>query len=125
MRSSYMQKAKLFGFIVILGLLTAPMQAETKRRKLWRVSVAVLGAVSIADMHSSMGRRESNAFLQSSDGRFHGRGIALKSLTVGSVLGAQWFLVKKNPNAAGYAAAANFAASAFTGAVVVHNHMLK
>jgi hypothetical protein len=121
-----MQKTKLFGFIVILGLLTAPVQAETsKRAKIWRVSVAILGAVSITDMHSSMGRRESNPFLRSNDGRFHGRGIALKSLVVGSAVGAQWLLVRKNPNAAGYAAAANFAASALTGTVVVRNHMLK
>jgi len=120
-----MQKTKLFAFLIIFGLLTAPAQAETKRKKLWRVSVAVLGAVSIADMHSSMGRREANPFLRSSDGRFHGRGITLKSIAVGSAVGAQWLLMRKNPNAAGYAAAANFAASALTGTVVVRNHMLK
>ena len=40
-------------------------------------------------------------------------------------LGAQWLLIHKNPNAAPYAAGINFAASALTGAAVVHNHMLK
>jgi len=120
-----MQKTKLFSLLIIFGLLTAPAHAETKKAKLWRVSVAVLGAVSIADVHSSMGRREANPFLQSSDGRFHARGVSLKAIAVGSAVGAQWLLVRKNPNAAGYAAAANFAASALTGAVVVHNHMLK
>lgn len=125
MRSSYMIKTKVFGFLIILGLFSTQAQAETKRGKLWRASVAVLGAVSIADMHSSMGRREANPFLRSSDGRFHGRGIALKSIAVASVVGAQWLMVRKHPNSAGYAAAANFAAASLTGAVVVHNHMIK
>ena len=120
-----MQKLKLVAVLVILGLVAAPANAETKRRKLWKVSVAILGAVSIADVQSSMGKRELNPLLQSSNGRFQARGVTLKTLIVGSSLGAQWLLVKKNPHAAGYAAAANFGVSALTGAVVVHNHMLK
>ena len=120
-----MRKLKVIGFLVILGLVTAPANAETRRGKLWKISVAVLGAVSIADVQSSMGRRELNPLLQSGNGRFQARGVTLKTLIVGSSLGAQWFLVRKNPHAAGYAAAANFGVSALTGAVVVHNHMLK
>jgi len=125
MRLFYMVKTKVFAFLIILGLFSSQAQAETKKGKLWRASLAVLGAVSIADMHSSMGRREANPFLRSDDGRFHGRGIALKSIFIGSVAGAQWLMVRKHPNAAGYAAAANFAAASLTGAVVVRNHMLK
>ena len=120
-----MRKQKLVGFLVLLGLFSAQAQAETRRGKLWRVSAAVLGAVTIADMHSSVGRREANAFLQSNDGRFAGRGVALKSLVVGATLGGQWLMLRKNPNAAGYAAGVNFAMASVTGAVVVRNHMVK
>jgi hypothetical protein len=120
-----MRKQKLAGFVVILGLFSVNAQAETKHGKIWRVSAAVLGAVTIADMQSSVGRREANSFLQSNDGRFAGRGIALKSLVVGAAVGGQWLLLRRNPNAAGWAAGANFAAASITGAVVVHNHMLK
>ena len=65
MQSSYMRKQTLIGFLVILGLLSTNAQAETRRGKLWRVSAAVLGAVTIADMHSSVGRMEANSMLQS------------------------------------------------------------
>ena len=120
-----MRKQNLAGLLVILGLFSAQAQAETKRKKIWRVSAAVLGAVTIQDMQSSMGRPEANGFLRSNDGRFAGRGIALKSAVVGAALGAQWLILRRNPNAAGYAAGVNFAAASLTGAVAVHNHMLK
>ena len=113
------------GFLVISGLFSANAQAETRKGKIWRVSAAVLGAVTIADMQSSIGRPEANAFLRSSDGRFAGRGIALKSLVVGAAVGGQWLMLRKNPNAATWAAGVNFAAASLTGAAVVHNHMLK
>ena len=95
----------------------------TKKQKIWRISATVLGAITIADVQSSYGRREANPFLQSSNGRFGSRGIALKSAVVGGAIAAQWLMLNKHPDAAGYAAAANFAASAATGAIVARNHM--
>ena len=121
-----MLKTKLFALLITFMLFSLQAKAEGKRHgKLWRVSAAVLGAVTIADMHSSVGRIEANPLLQSSNGRFSNRGIALKGLVVGGALGAQWLLIRKNPNAAPYAAGINFAAAALTGAAVVHNHMVK
>ena len=111
--------------VVIFGVLTPQANAETKRKKIWRVSAAILGAVSIADMQSSVGRPELNGFLRSGDGRFGSRGITLKSLVVGGALTGQYLMLRKNPDAEGYAAGINFAMSAMTGAVVVRNHMLK
>jgi hypothetical protein len=94
----------------------------TKKQKIWRISAAVLGAITIADIQSSYGRREMNPLLQSQNGRFGSRGIAVKSALVGGGLTAQWLLLRKHPEASGYAAAVNFAATAATGAVVVRNH---
>jgi hypothetical protein len=111
--------------VMMFGILTPEARAETRRKKIWRVSAAVLGAVTIADMQSSMGRPELNGMLRSPDGRFGSRGVALKSLVVGGAIGGQWLLLRKNPEAAGHAAGINFAMSAVTGAVVVRNRMLK
>src|SRR5205814_6906792 len=117
-----MRIQKLAGFLVILGLFSAQARAERPRHgKLWKVSAAILGAVTIADMQSSMGRPEASAFLQSNDGRFTGRGIALKSLVVGGAVAGQWLMLRRNPNAAGYAAGVNFAMASITGAVVARN----
>jgi len=122
-----MRKNKLIGLLVIFGLLSAQSQAEEyhSHSKLWRVSAAVLGAITIADMQSSVGRQEANPFLASQNGQFSGRGIALKGAGVGAMIGVQYFLLRKNSHAAKYAAGANFAAAALTGAIVVHNHMVK
>jgi hypothetical protein len=122
-----MHKTKLFALLICFMLFSLQAKAEDGKRhgKLWRVSAAVLGAVTIADMHSSVGRIEANPLLQSSNGRFSNRGIALKGLVVGGALGAQWLLIRKNPSAAPYAAGINFAAAALTGAAVAHNHMVK
>ncbi len=121
-----MRTKKLVGLLVIFGLFSAQSQAEERRHtKLWRISAAVLGAVTIADMQSSMGRQEANPFLASQNGQFSGRGLALKGAGVGAMLGVQYLMLRKHPHADKYAAGANFAAAALTGAIVVHNHMVK
>jgi hypothetical protein len=120
-----MRKQKLVGLLLIVGIFSAQGQAEEHHGKLWRVSAALLGAVTIADVQSSVGRPEANPFLASRNGQFSGRGIALKGVMVGGMIGAQWLMLRRNPQAAKYAAGANFAATALTGAVVVRNHMLK
>jgi hypothetical protein len=126
MSSFFMLKTKAFGFLLIVSLFSLQAQAQEKRHgKLWAVSAAILGAVTIADVQSSVGRYEANPFLRSSDGRFSTRGVALKGLVVGAAMGGQWLLIRKSPKAAPYAAGINFAAAALTGAAVVHNHMLK
>src|SRR5882724_13264198 len=105
-------KKKLVGFFLLFSLFSLHAQAqefqqEARHGKLWRVSVAILGAVTIADMQSSVGRMEANPLLSSSDGRFSGRGMALKGVGVGAMVGAQWLLLRKNPKAAPWAAGAN------------------
>lgn len=127
-QSFLMRKQKLVGLLVVFGLMAGQAHAEdaqSHHSKLWKISVAMLGAVTIADMQSSAGRQEANPFLASSSGQFNAQGMALKSALVGGVVGAQWLLLRHNPHAAKYAAGANFAMTAITGAAVVHNHMIK
>jgi hypothetical protein len=127
-----MRKQKLVGLLVVLVLFAAqahaaqPVEQQTHHgSKLWKFSVAMLGAVTIADMQSSMGRQEANPLLASQNGQFSAQGMALKGLVGGGVVGVQWLLLRHNPQASKYAAGANFAATAVTGAIVVHNHMIK
>ncbi|MGH9722941.1 MAG: hypothetical protein ACRD8O_22245 [Bryobacteraceae bacterium] len=98
---------------------------EGKAKKLWKISAALLGAVTIADMHSSMGRREMNPLLASHNGRFSARGISIKAAIAGSALGAQYLMLRKKPEAAGYAAGVNFGVTALTGAVAARNYALR
>src|SRR5579872_3475421 len=119
-----MRTKKLIGLLVIFGFFSAQSQAEEFQHhsKLWKVSAGLLAAVTVADMQSSVGRQEENPLLASRSGQFSGSGIAIKSLLVGGMIGGQWLLLRKNPQTSKYAAAANFAAAALTGTIVVHNH---
>ena len=92
-------------------------------RKLWKISAAILGAVTIADVQSSMGRRELNPMLRNADGRFATRGVSIKAIIVGGALVGQYLMLRKQPEASSWAAGANFAAAAATGVVVSRNHM--
>src|SRR5260370_16822747 len=122
-----MRTKKLMGLLVIFGMFSAQSQAEEyhSHNKLWRFSAAFLGAVTIADMQSSVGRQEGNPLLASQNGQFSGRGMALKGAGVGAMLGVQWLLLRKNPNAAKYAAGANFAIGPLPRAPLVPHHTLK
>ena len=103
--------------------LIHPAPGEQPRiGSLWKSSVIALLASSAADMHSSFGRREMNPLLANSQGRFSGRGIAIKALITGGAIGAQWLLLRRNPEAQKHAAIANIGmASLFTSAAI-HNY---
>ena len=117
-------KVALF-FVLCTVLGSEQAQAESRKKKIWKISAAILGAVTIADIHSSMGRRELNPLLASHDGRFLMQGVSIKTAIVGAGLGTQWLLLRKNPEAAGYAAGVNLGIAGLTGYVATHNYMLK
>jgi hypothetical protein len=96
-----------------------------RKNRLWKVSLAVLGAVTVADVHSSLGRQEANPLLRSHNGQFSARGVSIKAAIVGTTIGVQYLLLRKNPDAAGAAAYTNFAIAGATGAVAGRNYMLK
>jgi hypothetical protein len=106
-------------------LIAAPASAETKKRNLWKASVAALAAATIADAHSSWNRPEANPLLKAGDGRFGGRSIAIKGAIIGSTLLVQHFVLKKNPQAERMTAFTNFTVAGVLGGVAVYNHRLK
>ncbi|MBK7928540.1 MAG: hypothetical protein IPJ98_13930 [Bryobacterales bacterium] len=89
--------------------------------RMWKASLAAMAAASAADLLTSVGKRERNPLLQSADGRFRARGIFIKSALTGGAITSQMLLLRKNPEAAPYAAAANFALSGLFTSVAVHN----
>ena len=101
------------------------LQSGYKRHgKLFKISMAVLGAVSIADVTSSYGRYERNSLLRDSNGRFGNKGIAIKGGVTATALIVESILVRKNKSAALPAAYTNFIMSAALGSVVVYNYRI-
>lgn len=103
---------------IVFALLSLPGWAgETRKAKIWRISMVVLGGATTADAYSSWGKREANPLLQTTSGQFGARSVALKASFTGAAMFMQWRLARKDPKITPYLATANFAAAAiFTGA---------
>ncbi|MBK7928347.1 MAG: hypothetical protein IPJ98_12890 [Bryobacterales bacterium] len=98
-----------------------PQRPLAPPTRLWKASLAALAIATAADLATSLGKRELNPALRSADGRFGARGVAIKSLVTGSSLAGQWFLVRRSPQAAPYAAVANFGMAGVFSAAALHN----
>jgi hypothetical protein len=94
----------------------------SRPNKMWKASLVALFAASAVDIHSSLGKRELNPLLKGADGRFSAQGIAIKAAITGGAAAAQWFLVRRNPDSAKYAAIANFGMSGMFTAAAVNNY---
>jgi hypothetical protein len=97
-------------------------QIHQKAQRRWLWSTAALAAASFADIHSSLGKRESNGLLRSSDGTFGARGTGVKLAMVGGIVFGQYMLVKKNPALANAISFANFGMAGMKFAVAARNY---
>ena len=118
---------------VLVVLLSCPMAfpealihpAPGERPRMgsfWKASVISLLTSSAMDIQSSLGRRELNPMLADSQGRFSGRGIAIKALITGGAVGAQWLMLRRHPESQKYAAIANLGMTGLFTSAVIHNH---
>jgi len=83
-------------FLLAALSLVAESRPRPRPSKLrWWLSVAALSAAAALDVHSSWGRRELNPMLQSPNGRFNARGLAVKSSILGTSCGLQWLLLER------------------------------
>jgi hypothetical protein len=98
-----------------------PERPAAKATGLWKASLVALAVAAAADVASSVGKRELNPALRGADGRFGGRGMAVKGLVTGSALVGQWLLVRRTPESGRYAAVANFGMAGVFTAAAVHN----
>lgn len=82
---------------------------------LWRWSAVALVASSGFDAASSYGKREANTMLQSPDGTFGGRGVAIKVGIAATTLGVEYLLRRKVGHSKIFALANFFQAGITTG----------
>ena len=123
---------KLLSSVLAITLLAPGLFAEaveqpryeygSKRSSIWKASLAMLAASSIVDAHSSWGRSEANPLLRGSNGRFGWQGVAIKAAIFGGVVGAQYFLLKKNPSAEKYGTVTNMVLSSVLTSAAISNH---
>jgi hypothetical protein len=90
--------------------------------RLWKASVAMLAASSIADVHSSWGRLEANPLLRGPNGRFSMQGAVLKTMIVSGVIGAQYLMLRNHPKASKYGAFTNLIVAGAVSAAAVSNY---
>lgn len=96
-------------------LLTLPVLAESRGRRVWRWSLAALATGASLDVASSWGRYEANPLARDATGRFSPvRGLALKA-GVGAGL---WLLGRKSPKAG---TVANLTAAGIWAGAALHN----
>ena len=87
---------------VILAILLATLACQAQERRSWKkrwwVSVALVAAASVADLHSSAGLAEANPLLRNRQGGTDlARGAWVKSATAGGVVLLEAILLKKAP----------------------------
>jgi hypothetical protein len=115
----------------MLALLGTPALAEDGGgkwgKRLWRASIAAVIAGSAVDMHSSMGKHETNGLLANHQGVFSAQGIGLKLAVAGAAVGTQQFLLRNHPTSTGYKAGTlmNFAVAGALAGVAAHNYNVR
>lgn len=108
---------------LIAGTLLGQTNPEHKGRgKLWWSSVAAVVGASFVDAHSSWGRQELNPALQSANGQFGAKGVAIKAAIAGGAVFAQWLLLRRNPDAEKHAAVVNFGMATLFAGAAIRNH---
>ncbi len=125
-----MKQIQILPLLLLLATgWSQPVQAEWKWRKVWKTSIWVAGSVSIGDVDSSWNRRELNAILANSQGRFGPKGAAIKLGAVAGTLSFEaWLIHRAKPESKlklyKVFGVGNLAYSVTTAAVVIHNYNL-
>jgi len=98
----------------------ASVREHDRSATLWKVSIATMLAASAFDAASSMGKREQNPLLRSSDGTFGTKGVALKFGLVGASLAPQ-IIFRNRKDLRRLFTIINFGDTAMFTAIGVHN----
>jgi hypothetical protein len=113
----------LFVFLLAGGAFAGDQSTERRSwKKAWILSLTALAGANALDAWSSIGGRESNPFLQNSQGQFSAaRGVELKSAAVGGTVALEILLSRHRPEARKASAMVNFIAAGAAGGVTVRN----
>ena len=99
--------------------------SNAQERKLWKWSAASLAMATVADCHSSYGKRELNPVLRGSGNRFDVTSVALKAGAVGVLLlGQKLFLPGRTGKRRSWAAL-NFSMAATTSLFAARNYSIR
>lgn len=99
---------------------------KTPGLTMWRTSVAALVAAHSMDIHSSWGKHELNPALSGPGGKFGREGALLKIAFTGGLLGVEYLVTRKYPNAKLHRALSiiNFGAAGVVGGVAMRNYSI-
>ncbi len=117
--------------VLVMALLSAPAWAGEGEgrwaKRLWLGSIAAVVAGSAVDLHSSMGKHETNGILANHQGMFTMQGVGIKLAIAGAAIGTQHFILHKNPTASAYKTGTliNFAVAGALGGVAAHNYNVR
>jgi hypothetical protein len=112
-------------------MLGAPAWAEEREgrwaKRLWRASIVAVAAGSAVDLHSSLGKHETNGLLANRQGVFSAQGIGIKLAIAGAAVGTQHYLLHTRPATPAYKAGAflNFAIAGTLGTIAAHNYNVR
>jgi hypothetical protein len=90
-------------------------------KRLWKISLGVLAGAFAADVATSYGRREMNPLVAGADGRFSGRGLAIKGALAGATIGTQLLLIKRGGAGAKPAAYTNLGMAGLLSGAAIYN----
>jgi hypothetical protein len=91
----------------------------------WERSLIPLLASQSLDAASSYGYRELNPLLADPNGAFGVRATTVKFSVVGALIGVEYILAKKSPQAARLFTKLNWSTAAVTTGLAVHNYVVR
>jgi hypothetical protein len=109
-------------------LRLAPLRIPTREERAmirWKLSLIPLAASQSLDISSSWGMRELNPVLAGKDGSFGMQASAIKLGVMGAVVGVEYLIVHKHPNAARAFEKLNWCGAAVTSSFAVHNYAIR
>jgi hypothetical protein len=122
---------RMSSLVLLIALWGTPACAEDSggkwAKRLWRASIAAVIAGSAVDVHSSLGRHETNSLLANRHGVFSAQGIAVKLAIAGAAVGTQHYLLHKHPTVSAYKVGTilNFSVAGALGGVAAHNYSVR
>ena len=94
-------------------------------KRAWERSLIPLVASQAVDAASSYGYRELNPILAGPNGEFGAKATTMKFAVVGALVLGEYLLVRKSPKVAGIFQKLNWASSAVTTGLAVHNYVVR
>ncbi len=99
--------------------------SQDRSYKAWKISLVPMIAGFAADAASSRGLRETNPVLAGPDGRFGAKASLIKVGIAGALIGVEYLIIRKHPNAAKLFWKLNLGSAAVSGFTAAHNYSLR